>query len=167
VLAVYSGLALDGAIVPKDKLQPFIDDALDEIEFITGAADTKWGSVRAGLGHPAPFKLKFVQAGNEDWLAGGDVGWQTYQDYRFPMFFEAIRARYPHLHVLSSGSVFDGHDIPAPGLGDYHVYATPDSLVKQFGLFDHTPVTHIIGGSPSAPQDVSARSKLTRFDSRT
>ncbi|KAK4097015.1 glycoside hydrolase family 51 protein [Parathielavia hyrcaniae] len=145
VLAVYSGLALNGDIVPKEKLQPFIDDALDEVEFISGAADTKWGSVRAALGHPAPFKLQFVQVGNEDWLAGGEVGWQTYQDYRFPMFFEAIRVRYPHIHVLSSGSVFDGHNIPAPGLGDYHVYATPNSLVDQFDLFDQTPVTHIIG----------------------
>ncbi|KAK7932591.1 glycoside hydrolase family 51 protein [Apiospora marii] len=145
VLGVYNGLSLDGAIVPQDELQPFVDDALDQIEFVSGAATTKWGAVRAGLGHPAPFKLQYVEVGNEDWLAGGDEGWATFKEYRFPMFLEAINKRYPHITVISSGSVFDGYDIPAPGAGDYHIYGTPDSLVDQFDLFDNVTIPHIIG----------------------
>ncbi|KAL2019360.1 hypothetical protein VTK56DRAFT_9740 [Thermocarpiscus australiensis] len=147
VLAVYAGLSLNGDITPKDKLQPLIDDALDQIEFVSGSPSaTKWGAVRAQLGHPAPFKLRYVEVGNEDWLAGGAAGWESYQEYRFPMFLEAINARYPDIQVISSGSVFDGYeDIPAPGAGDYHIYGTPDDMVDQFDLFDQTNVTHIVG----------------------
>ncbi|KAK4236112.1 putative alpha-n-arabinofuranosidase a protein [Achaetomium macrosporum] len=145
VLAVYAGLSLNGDITPQDKLQPFIDDALDQIEFVSGDATTKWGSVRAKLGHPAPFKLRYVEVGNEDWLAGGTAGWESYKEYRFPMFLKAINAKYPAIQVISSGSVFDGYNIPAPGNGDYHIYGTPDAMVDQFDLFDQTPITHIIG----------------------
>ncbi|KAK7942514.1 alpha-L-arabinofuranosidase [Apiospora aurea] len=146
VLGVYNGLSLNGDIIPKDQLQSFVDDALDQIEFVSGdAATTKWGAVRAELGHPAPFKLQYVEVGNEDWLAGGDEGWETFKEYRFPMFLEAINAKYPHITVISSGSVFDGYEIPAPGAGDYHIYGTPDSLVDQFDLFDNVTIPHIIG----------------------
>lgn len=61
------------------------------------------------------------------------------------MFLEAINAKYPSIQVISSGSVWDGYDIPAPGAGDYHIYGTPDALVDQFDLFDHTQVPHVIG----------------------
>lgn len=138
-------MSLDGGVVPQDQLQPFIDDALDEIEFIRGPATSKWGSVRAKLGHPKPFKLQYVEVGNEDWLAGGDNGWATYKEYRFPMFLEAINAKYPDILVFSSGAVSDGYDIPAPAAGDYHVYETPDNLVEQFDKFDDVTTQHIIG----------------------
>ena len=110
-----------------------------------GDVSTKWGARRAELGHPEPFKLDYVEIGNEDWLAGGDEGWETFKEYRFPMFLEAINAAHPDIHVISSGSVFDDYDIPAPGLGDYHVYATPDKLVAEFNRFDNVTIPHIIG----------------------
>jgi len=88
---VYGGLSLNGDITPKDQLQQFIDDALDEIEFIRGPPDSKWGKVRAHLGHPEPWKLEYVEIGNEDWLAGAPAGWESYKEYRFPMFLEAIK----------------------------------------------------------------------------
>ncbi|KAI5859696.1 glycoside hydrolase family 51 protein [Durotheca rogersii] len=145
VLAVYGGLSLNGDTVPKDQLQGFIDDALDQIEFVRGPVDSKWGAIRAELGHPEPWKLRYVEIGNEDWLAGAPGGWQTYKDYRFPMFLEAINDAYPDIQVISSGSVFDGYDIPQPGAGDYHIYAEPDTLVAEFGKFDNTNISHIIG----------------------
>ncbi|RYP78914.1 hypothetical protein DL771_000299 [Monosporascus sp. 5C6A] len=145
VVGVFGGLSLNGDITPKDELQPFIDDALDQIEFIRGPPDSKWGAVRAELGHPEPFKLKFVEIGNEDWLGGGSKGWDTYREYRFPMFLEAINAAYPDIQVISSGSYFDGYDIPEPGAGDYHLYAEPDTLVAQFNRFDNMTIPHIIG----------------------
>ena len=145
VAAVFGGLSLNGDITPQDQLQPFIDDALDEIEFIRGPATSKWGSVRAKLGHPKPFKLEYVEVGNEDWLAGGPTGWATYQQYRFPMFLKAINAKYPDILVISSGSTHDGYKIPAPGAGDYHIYGTPNALVDQYDLFDQETVQHIIG----------------------
>jgi alpha-N-arabinofuranosidase len=146
VVGVYAGLSLDGGITPKEDLQPFIDDALDQIEFIRGPADSKWGARRAELGHPDPFTLDFVEVGNEDWLAGGDAGWATYKEYRFPMFLEAINAAYPDITVISSGAVTDGNgfDIPEPAIGDYHPYREPDSLVEEFDFFDNK-IGHIVG----------------------
>ncbi|ORY62465.1 alpha-L-arabinofuranosidase [Pseudomassariella vexata] len=145
IVAVYGGMALDGSVTPQDELQYFIDDALNEIEFIRGPATSKWGSVRASLGHSEPFKLQYVEVGNEDWLAGGAEGWATYMKYRFPMFLEAISTAYPDIEVISSGSVFDNYTIPEPGAGDYHIYGTPDSMVEQYDLFDNVTIPHIIG----------------------
>ncbi|KAI0466197.1 alpha-N-arabinofuranosidase A [Xylaria cf. heliscus] len=145
ILAVYAGLSLNGDVTPKDGLQPFIDDALDQIEFIRGPPDSKWGAVRAQLGHPQPWKLEYVEVGNEDWLAGAPEGWNTYKDYRFPMFLEAINKAYPDIQVIASGSVYDGHDIPSPGAGDYHLYTEPDTWVADFAKFDNVEIPHIIG----------------------
>ncbi|KAI1249214.1 hypothetical protein MGN70_008825 [Eutypa lata] len=138
-------LTLNGDIVAEDDLPPFIDDALDQIEFIRGSADSKWGAVRAELGHPEPFKLEYVEVGNEDWLGGGAEGWTTYKDYRFPLFLNAINAAYPDIQVISSGSYYDGYNIPEPGAGDFHLYTEPDTLVAQFNHFDNISTPHIIG----------------------
>jgi alpha-N-arabinofuranosidase len=145
IVAVYSGLSLNGDVTPQDQLQPFIDDALNEIEFISGTTDTEWGALRAKYGHPDPFTLKYVEVGNEDWLAGAPEGWDTYREYRFPMFLEAINAKYPDIQVISSGSVFDNYTIPAPGDGDYHIYGTPNDMVSQYNLFDNVTIPHVIG----------------------
>ncbi|KAI3324893.1 glycoside hydrolase family 51 protein [Xylariaceae sp. AK1471] len=145
VLAVYAGLSLNGDVTPEDQLQPFIDDALDQIEFIRGPPDSKWGRVRAQLGHPKPWKLEYVEVGNEDWLAGAPEGWETYKDYRFPKFLQAINKAYPDIQVISSGSVYDGYDIPSPGAGDYHLYTKPDTWVAEFGKFDNATTPHLIG----------------------
>ncbi|KAI1653102.1 glycoside hydrolase family 51 protein [Daldinia decipiens] len=142
VLGVYDGLSLNGDVTPQEDLQYFIDDALNEIEFVRGPADSKWGSVRAQLGHPEPWKLEYVEIGNEDWLSGG---WDTFKEYRFPLFLEAINKAYPDIQVISSGSVYDGYDIPAPAGGDYHVYSVPDILVSEFSKFDNVKQPHIIG----------------------
>ncbi len=60
VLAVYAGYSLGGQVVkPGPELDPYVQDALDEIEYVTGGADTKWGALRARDGHAAPFKLRY------------------------------------------------------------------------------------------------------------
>ena len=90
VLAVYAGYSLRGEHVPADQLQPYIQDALDEIEYVTGGPDTKWGAERIKDGHPAPFKLTYVEIGNEDWLDKSG----SYEE-RYPPFYNAIKAKYP------------------------------------------------------------------------
>lgn len=146
VVGVFAGLSLNGDIVPEDELQYYIDEALEEIEFIRGPADSKWGAVRASLGHPEPFKLEFVEIGNEDWLAGAPEGWESYKDYRFPMFLKAINEAYPDIEVIASGSVqANNYTIPAPGAGDYHTYTTPNALVDEFDYFDNQPIRHLVG----------------------
>ncbi|CAG9944475.1 unnamed protein product [Clonostachys rosea f. rosea IK726] len=145
VVGVWAGLALDGGLTSEEDFQAVIDDGLDEIEFICGSVDTKWGAVRAELGHPEPFPLRYVEIGNEDWLAGYPAGWDSYKEYRFPLFLKAINEAYPDIVVISSGSTHDGYNpIPSPGIGDYHPYRTPNALVDEFDLFDNDS-GHIVG----------------------
>ncbi|KAK0610385.1 glycoside hydrolase superfamily [Bombardia bombarda] len=139
IVAVYSGLALDGAYTPASQIHTDVQFALDELEFLTGdAATTKWGAVRAQiLGHTAPWKVKYVEIGNEDWLAGRPTAYDAYKQYRFGAFLSALGEKYPDVQVIASPSVFDGMVIPAPAAGDYHPYLTPDEFVLQgFGRFD-------------------------------
>lgn len=89
---------------PMDELQPWIDDALDLIEFANGDIDTKWGAVRAEMGHPEPFDLKYIGIGNEE------VHKEFYD--RFPYFFRAIREKYPEIKIIGSGG-------PYPAGGEY------------------------------------------------
>ena len=98
VLAVYAGLALrnGGVIAPGAALAPYVQDALDEIEYVTGDAGTTWGARRAQDGHPAPFALTYVEIGNEDWR-------DTY-DGRFTQIYDAIKARYPQLQLIDSSA---------------------------------------------------------------
>ena len=69
VLAVYAGYSMAQEHVdPGPALEPYVQDALDEIEYVTGDANTKWGAERVKNGHPAPFPLRYVEIGNEDWF---------------------------------------------------------------------------------------------------
>lgn len=98
LLGVYAGYSLKGAFVkPGPDLEPYVQDALDEIEYITGPVTSKWGALRARDGHPEPFKLRYVEIGNEDWFDKSGS-----YDGRFAQFADAIKKRYPALKCISS-----------------------------------------------------------------
>ena len=98
VLAVYAGYSLKGAHVNAGPaLTPYVQDALDEIEFVSGGTDTPWGKKRAQLGHPKPFPLHYVEIGNEDWFDRSG----SYES-RFVQFDRAIKAKYPHLKTIAT-----------------------------------------------------------------
>jgi len=131
VLAVYAGYSLRGAHVnPGPDLEPFVTDALDEIEYVIGDAKTKWGARRAKDGHPAPFKLTYVEIGNEDWFDKS----KSY-DQRFAQFYDAIKARYPRLKIIST----IGNDQPEalrvhsrkPDMTDEHYYLSTDAFLQK------------------------------------
>ncbi len=88
-----------------DELQPFIDDCLDLIEFANGPVDSKWGKVRADMGHPEPFNMKYLGIGNEQW--------DTPYFERLKPFVAAMRAKYPEIQIIgtsgpdSEGKMFD------------------------------------------------------------
>jgi len=82
------------AHVAVDNLQPYIQDALDLIEFANGGTDTKWGKLRADMGHPAPFNMKYIGIGNEQWGP-------EYPE-RLKPFIEAIRKAYPKMKIVGS-----------------------------------------------------------------
>ena len=75
---------------PGPALEPYVQDALDEIEYVTGGADTKWGAERAKNGHPAPFPLHYVEIGNEDEFDNSGS-----YDGRYAQYYKAIKQRYP------------------------------------------------------------------------
>ncbi len=93
----------ESAHVPMDELQPYINDCLDLIEFANGPVTSKWGKVRADMGHPAPFNMKYIGVGNEQW---GEFYYE-----RLKPFVAAIRAKYPDIKIVgTSGPVPE--DVP-------------------------------------------------------
>jgi alpha-N-arabinofuranosidase len=126
VLAVFAGYALSGEHVePGKDLEPFVQEALEEIEFVQGGADTKWGAVRAKLGHPAPFPLHYVEIGNEDFFDRSGS-----YDGRFKQFYTAIKAKYPQLQLIATDKVKSIQ----PDVLDEHYYMAAE---KSFADADH------------------------------
>lgn len=138
VLAVWSGLWLDGEVVPEDELQTYVNAALAEIEFCMGGANTTWGAKREALGY-GPFEINFVEVGNEDSLNGGAP---TYTAYRFDAFYDAITAAYPNMTIIASFYDVDGATPPFNASGDFHEYAIPVQMSSQFGFFDNYTSAH-------------------------
>jgi alpha-N-arabinofuranosidase len=98
VLGVYAGYSLNGDHVDAGPLlTPYVEDAMDEIEYVIGDKSTYWGAKRAAAGHPEPFKLTYVEVGNEDWFDRSDS-----YDGRFTQFRQAIEKRYPQLTCIST-----------------------------------------------------------------
>ncbi|WP_225976242.1 alpha-L-arabinofuranosidase C-terminal domain-containing protein [Mucilaginibacter ginsenosidivorax] len=114
-------------MVPLDQLDPYLQDALDLIEFANGDVNTQWGKLRTDLGHPAPFNLKLIGVGNEQWGP-------QYID-RWKIFTKAIKEKYPDVKIVSAlgpfpkGPEFDLLNKTFRSLGadilDEHYYASP------------------------------------------
>lgn len=133
LLGIWGGLYLDGTIITEDQLQPYVDDALNELEFLMGDSSTKYGALRASLGYRKPWSIKYVEIGNEDNLNNGGP---SYQAYRFKMFKDAIKKKYPNMVVFASTADFNFAETSDAG-EDYHQYTRPDRFVTQFNFFDH------------------------------
>ena len=85
-------------VVPVNELEPYVQDALDLIEFANGSVDTKWGRLRAEMGHPEPFNMKYIGVGNEQW------GPQYFE--RYAIFEKAIMEKYPDINIISTTGPF-------------------------------------------------------------
>ena len=137
VLAVYAGYSLNHTHVdPGPDLEPYVQDALDEIEYVTGSTATKWGAQRAKDGHPNPFPLHYVEIGNEDWFDRSGS-----YDGRFTQFDKAIKAKYPQILCIST----IGNDADAqlrvhssqPDVWDEHYYRSSRSFLHDANHFDN------------------------------
>lgn len=125
--------------VPLSELDSYVQDALDLIEFANGPVTSKWGKVRADMGHPAPFNMKYIGVGNEQW---GDEYVQ-----RLAPFVKAIRAKYPEIKIVgSSGPSADGKDFDylwpemkklKVDLVDEHYYKGPEWFLKSASRYDN------------------------------
>lgn len=125
-------------VVPLDELDPYVQDALDLIEFANGDVNTTWGKVRAEMGHPEPFNLKMIAVGNEQWD-------KVYVE-RLEVFTKAIREKYPNIKVIgssgpsASGDKFDylWPEMKRVGvdLVDEHYYMEPKWFLENAKRYD-------------------------------
>ena len=128
VLAVFAGYTLNrDRVNAGPALEPYVQEALEEIEYVTGDASTKWGAQRVKDGYPNPFPLHYVEVGNEDFFdrSGSYEG-------RFAQFFDAIRAKYPQLKIISTTAVKSR----TADLNDEHYYESEEAMEGQSFMYD-------------------------------
>jgi alpha-L-arabinofuranosidase len=128
-----------GELCPLDELEPYIQDALDLVEFANGPTNTVWGAKRAALGHPEPFGLKLLGVGNEQWG-------QQYID-RYARFAKALKEKYPDLELISAAGPepadkrfdFAGANLRAlhADIIDEHCYAKPEWFLANSHRYDN------------------------------
>jgi alpha-L-arabinofuranosidase len=130
VLAVYAGYSMKQEHVePGPDLEPYVQDALDEIEYVMGDANSKWGSERAKNGHAAPFPLTYVEIGNEDWFDRSNS-----YDGRYAQFYKAIKSRYPQLQLIATTPVKS----VKPDVVDDHYYRSATEFFSDTHHYDKT-----------------------------
>lgn len=125
-------------VVPLNELYPYIQDALDLIEFANGPQSGKWGALRAAMGHPVPFNLKYIGVGNEQWE-------EQYIE-RYKVFEKVLKEFHPEIKIVSgsgpsaSGRYFDYAWTElkklSPHLIDEHYYMPPDWFQNNAGRYD-------------------------------
>ncbi|RTZ02524.1 alpha-L-arabinofuranosidase [Flavobacterium sp. RSP49] len=127
-----------GELVPMEELDPYVQDALDLIEFANGDIETPWGRVRSEMGHPKPFNLKYIGVGNEQWGP----------DYieRYKVFEKAIKAKYPKMIIVSGSGPFPEGDYFEYGMQelkklnaeivDEHYYKSPQWFRENATRYD-------------------------------
>jgi alpha-L-arabinofuranosidase len=144
-------------LVPVDQLDPYIQDALDLIEFANGDVSSTWGKVRAGMGHPSPFNLKMMGVGNENW------GPQYIE--RLKIFQKAIKGKYPLMKLVTSsgtdpnGERFDSLNMALRKMNadfiDEHYYRKPEWFFSNTRRYDNYPrnESKIFAGEYAAQSD--------------
>lgn len=125
-------------VTPLDQLDPYVQDALDLIEFANGSTDTKWGKIRAEMGHPSSFNLKLMGVGNEQW------GPQYIERYR--IFSDAIKSKYPYIKIVSGAGPFPDGELfnyasselktLKADIIDEHYYKDPKWFFSNVGRYD-------------------------------
>jgi alpha-N-arabinofuranosidase len=150
VLAVFAGYTLNGNHVTNGPaLEPYVQEALEEIEYVTGDASTKWGAQRIKDGYPKPFPLHYVEIGNEDFADRSGS-----YDGRFAQFYDAIRAKYPQLKIIATTPVKSR----VSDVVDEHTYVNETAMEAQafkYDAYDRAAKSKIFVGEwatqPSSP----------------
>jgi len=130
LLGVGDGYALDGEVVPQSQFQAVVESALNEIQYAIGPTSSPWGAQRALDGHPTPFNVTMVEIGNEDFF--DNTG--SYNAYRYPMLYRAIKAAYPQLKVVATTPVTSA---PMDVVDEHYYSNTPAFFAGEAHLFDH------------------------------
>ena len=131
VLAVFAGYVLNHQSVASDspEMKQFVREALEEIEYVSGPADSEWGTKRAADGFQEPFKLHYVEIGNEDWFDNKRGGY----DARYTVMADAIRAKYPQLKLIATAPVHQNKNVD---LYDDHYYRSAAAMAGDADHYD-------------------------------
>jgi alpha-N-arabinofuranosidase len=133
VLAVYAGYSLGGSHVATGKdLEPYVQSALDEVEYVTGDTSTRWGAERARDGHPAPFPLHYIEIGNEDYLDKSGS-----YPARYAQFAEALHERYPQYKLIATDGNSAYQTQVHPDISNEHYYKSPADMMDLVHHYDH------------------------------
>ena len=114
--------------IPSNQIDQYIQDALDAIEYANGPVTSVWGAARARNGHPAPFNMKYIEVGNENY---GSVYFKN-----FELISNAIHARYPEIKIIANDWSGSHPTEPTPALVDEHYYNNPDWFVMNANKYD-------------------------------
>ena len=138
VLAVYAGYSLRHQhVAPGKDLEPYVEAAVDEVEYVTGDTSTKWGAERAKDGHPAPFPLHYIEIGNEDWFdTSGSY------DGRFAQIAQALRKAYGNKYqLICTTPVKETAPDAQPDVLDDHYYKPVGEMLDFTHHYDNQPRT--------------------------
>ncbi|KAL0571025.1 hypothetical protein V5O48_010931 [Marasmius crinis-equi] len=125
--------SLGGTSIAEDQLDPYIQQAADQINFVIGdPAQDEHAALRASLGHPEPFKLRRVEVGNEDFIGSAP---STY-GYRWKQFVEALQPQFPDINFIATTHVDNPVLDPTPAEYDVHVYQTPKWFYQNAFYYD-------------------------------
>ena len=114
-------------VVPMGKMDEFVQDAIDAVEYALGPATSKWGALRARNGHPKAFPLKYLQIGNEN-------GGPAYEE-RYGLIYRALKAKYPKLNLIAN--LWGGRPQKTPvDILDEHYYSNPEFFIANSDRYD-------------------------------
>ncbi|KAG8728503.1 hypothetical protein FRC11_010929, partial [Ceratobasidium sp. 423] len=136
ILGIWAGYALGGETVPEAQIQTYVQDAINEIQFITGDANTnQWAKLRAQYGRQAPYKLKYIEVGNEDFAAAG-----SYASYRWKAFVNGLKAAFPNSGFEYLATTYPSTALnPAYTYIDWHQYNIPQWFIDHAVEYDTYP----------------------------
>ncbi|KAI0646369.1 glycoside hydrolase family 51 protein [Trametes meyenii] len=135
IMAVWAGYSLGGTSLAENQLAPYIQQAKDQINFVVGdPAKSAPAALRASLGHPEPFTLRFVEVGNETRLLT-DSAWNRYP-YRWHDFVTELQAEFPHIRFIATTNAWNPILSPVPQSYDVHVYQTPTWFYQNAFYYD-------------------------------
>lgn len=135
-----------GGCDPYDKIDSWIEECLDALEYANGDVTTKYGKLRAQNGHPEPFGLKYIEIGNENYNYNMDNNSDQSDHYpeRYIQFYNAIKARYPDVTCIGDVQSWSTdnpswRNVYPVDMVDEHYYRNPSWFAERFNKYDSYP----------------------------